>query len=45
VAVDSDAMLSNLGIGEEHHFTLMADLEAKLRFVFLAQALLEIQIY
>jgi hypothetical protein len=27
-------MLSNLGIGEEHHFTLMADLEAKLRFVF-----------
>jgi ATPase subunit of ABC transporter with duplicated ATPase domains len=22
--------LSNLGIGEEHHFTLMADLEAKL---------------
>jgi hypothetical protein len=28
-SVDSDAaaMLSNLGIGEEHHFTLMADLE------------------
>jgi hypothetical protein len=41
-SADSDAaMLSNLGIGEEHHFTLMADLEAKLRFVFLAQALLE----
>jgi hypothetical protein len=34
-SADSDAaMLSNLGIGEEHHFTLMADLEAKLRFVF-----------
>jgi ATPase subunit of ABC transporter with duplicated ATPase domains len=31
---DAAAMLSNLGIGEEHHFTLMADLEAKLRFVF-----------
>jgi hypothetical protein len=27
-SADSDAaMLSNLGIGEEHHFTLMADLE------------------
>jgi ATPase subunit of ABC transporter with duplicated ATPase domains len=26
-------MLSNLGIGEEHHFTLMADLGRKLRFV------------
>jgi hypothetical protein len=30
---DAAAMLSNLGIGEEHHFTLMADLEEKLRFV------------
>jgi hypothetical protein len=40
LSVDSDAaaMLSNLGIGEEHHFTLMADLEAKLS-VLLAQAL------
>jgi ATPase subunit of ABC transporter with duplicated ATPase domains len=39
---DAAAMLSNLGIGEEHHFTLMADLEAKLRFVFFwQQALLE----
>jgi hypothetical protein len=29
--LDSDVpqCLSNLGIGEEHHFTLMADLEAK----------------
>jgi hypothetical protein len=35
-------MLSNLGIGEEHHFTLMADLEAKIKVrVLLAQALLE----
>jgi hypothetical protein len=24
---DAAAMLSNLGIGEEHHFTLMGDLE------------------
>jgi ATPase subunit of ABC transporter with duplicated ATPase domains len=28
---DAAAMLSNLGIGEEHHFTLMADLEAKIK--------------
>jgi ATPase subunit of ABC transporter with duplicated ATPase domains len=40
---DAAAMLSNLGIGEEHHFTLMADLEAKLVRVLLAQALLEIR--
>jgi ATPase subunit of ABC transporter with duplicated ATPase domains len=35
-SVDSDAaaMLSNLGIGEEHHFTLMADLEAKIKVLF-----------
>jgi ATPase subunit of ABC transporter with duplicated ATPase domains len=31
---DAAAMLSNLGIGEEHHFTLMADLEAKLRVLW-----------
>lgn len=39
---DSDAatMLSNLGIGAEHHYTLMADLDAKLKVrVLLAQAL------
>ncbi|SEA72112.1 ATPase components of ABC transporters with duplicated ATPase domains [Flavobacterium gillisiae] len=39
---DSDAasMLSNLGIGEEHHFTLMGDLEGKIKVrVLLAQAL------
>ncbi len=39
---DSDAasMLSNLGIGEEHHYTQMADLDAKLKVrVLLAQAL------
>jgi ATPase subunit of ABC transporter with duplicated ATPase domains len=30
---DAASMLSNLGIGEEHHFTLMADLEEKLKFV------------
>jgi hypothetical protein len=42
---DAAAMLSNLGIGEEHHFTLMADLEAKIGSCPLAQALLEIQIY
>jgi hypothetical protein len=41
---DAAAMLSNLG-GEEHHFTLMADLEAKIKVRSLAQALLEIQIY
>jgi hypothetical protein len=43
--LDAAAMLSNLGIGEEHHFTLMADLEAKIKVQSsLAQAL-EIQIY
>jgi len=39
---DSDAatLLSNLGIGEEFHYTLMADLDAKLKVrVLLAQAL------
>lgn len=39
---DSDAasMLSNLGIGEEHHYTLMGDLEGKMKVrVLLAQAL------
>ncbi|TDW49076.1 ATPase subunit of ABC transporter with duplicated ATPase domains [Flavobacterium sp. 270] len=39
---DSDAasMLSNLGINEEHHYTLMADLEGKIKVrVLLAQAL------
>lgn len=39
---DSDAasMLSNLGIGEEHHYTLMADMEGKMKVrVLLAQAL------
>lgn len=39
---DSDAasMLSNLGIGEEHHYTLMGDLEGKIKVrVLLAQAL------
>ncbi|MGM8363425.1 ABC-F family ATP-binding cassette domain-containing protein [Flavobacterium sp. ARAG 55.4] len=39
---DSDAasMLSNLGINEEHHYTLMADMEAKMKVrVLLAQAL------
>jgi hypothetical protein len=41
---DAAAMLSNLGIGEEHHFTLMADLEAKLRFVFFCTSSFEIQI-
>jgi ATPase subunit of ABC transporter with duplicated ATPase domains len=37
---DAAAMLSNLGIGEEHHFTLMR-LRGKLKFVSLAQALLK----
>jgi ATPase subunit of ABC transporter with duplicated ATPase domains len=39
---DSDAasMLSNLGIAEEHHYTLMGDLEGKIKVrVLLAQAL------
>ncbi|MBE8726535.1 ABC-F family ATP-binding cassette domain-containing protein [Flavobacterium hungaricum] len=39
---DSDAasMLSNLGINEEHHYTLMADMEGKMKVrVLLAQAL------
>lgn len=39
---DSDAasLLSNLGIGEEYHYTQMADLDAKLKVrVLLAQAL------
>jgi hypothetical protein len=45
-SADSDAaMLSNLGIGEEHHFTLMADLEAKLRFVFFGTSSFGNQIY
>jgi len=39
---DSDAatMLSNLGIGDEHHYTLMGDMDGKLKLrVLLAQAL------
>lgn len=39
---DSDAatMLSNLGIGEEYHYTLMGDMDSKLKVrVLLAQAL------
>jgi ATPase subunit of ABC transporter with duplicated ATPase domains len=39
---DSDAasMLSNLGINEEHHYSLMADMEGKMKVrVLLAQAL------
>ena len=37
---DAAAMLSNLGIGEEFHYTLMGDLDAKLKVrVLLAQAL------
>ncbi len=37
---DAAAMLSNLGISEEHHYTLMGDLDGKLKVrVLLAQAL------
>ncbi|PIF30383.1 ATPase subunit of ABC transporter with duplicated ATPase domains [Flavobacterium sp. 9] len=37
---DAAAMLSNLGINEEHHYTLMGDLEGKIKVrVLLAQAL------
>jgi ATPase subunit of ABC transporter with duplicated ATPase domains len=37
---DAAAMLSNLGIGEEHHYTQMGDLEGKIKVrVLLAQAL------
>ncbi|WP_299207929.1 ABC-F family ATP-binding cassette domain-containing protein [uncultured Dokdonia sp.] len=37
---DAAAMLSNLGIKEEHHYTLMADLDGKQRVrVLIAQAL------
>jgi ATPase subunit of ABC transporter with duplicated ATPase domains len=37
---DAAALLSNLGIGEEYHYTLMADLDSKLKVrVLLAQAL------
>lgn len=37
---DAAAMLSNLGIGEEFHYTLMGDLDGKLKVrVLLAQAL------
>lgn len=37
---DAAAMLSNLGIGEEFHYTLMADMEGKMKVrVLLAQAL------
>ncbi|AWH86111.1 ABC-F family ATPase [Flavobacterium album] len=37
---DAAAMLSNLGIGEEFHYTLMSDMDSKLKVrVLLAQAL------
>ncbi|MCP2029117.1 ATPase subunit of ABC transporter with duplicated ATPase domains [Flavobacterium sp. HSC-32F16] len=37
---DAAAMLSNLGINEEHHYTTMSDLEGKIKVrVLLAQAL------
>ncbi|SEO01488.1 ATPase components of ABC transporters with duplicated ATPase domains [Flavobacterium sp. CF108] len=37
---DAAAMLSNLGINEEHHYTLMGDMEGKMKVrVLLAQAL------
>ncbi|MBQ0117970.1 MAG: ATP-binding cassette domain-containing protein [Flavobacterium sp.] len=37
---DAAAMLSNLGIAEEHHYTLMGDMDGKLKVrVLLAQAL------
>lgn len=37
---DAASMLSNLGINEEHHYTLMGDLEGKIKVrVLLAQAL------
>lgn len=37
---DAAAMLSNLGIGEEFHYTLMSDMEGKMKVrVLLAQAL------
>ncbi|MGQ2984174.1 ABC-F family ATP-binding cassette domain-containing protein [Flavobacterium sp.] len=37
---DAAAMLSNLGIGEEYHYTLMGDMDSKLKVrVLLAQAL------
>ncbi|MXN90708.1 ATP-binding cassette domain-containing protein [Flavobacterium sp. Sd200] len=37
---DAAALLSSLGIGEEHHYTLMGDLDGKLKVrVLLAQAL------
>ena len=37
---DAAALLSNLGISEDHHFTVMADIDSKLKVrVLLAQAL------